>query len=70
MDSLFFMKKNSACENTKALTKSPGLFVPEAGIEPARVLPHWFLRPTRLPVPPLGLLSPCVTSSPDASVGT
>lgn len=28
--------------------------VPEAGIEPARVLPHRFLRPTRLPIPPLG----------------
>ena len=23
--------------------------VPKAGIEPARVLPHWFLRPARLP---------------------
>ena len=32
------------------------LFVPEAGVEPARVLPHWFLRPARLPIPPLGLL--------------
>ena len=29
--------------------------VPKAGIEPARVLPHWFLRPTRLPIPPLRL---------------
>ena len=27
-------------------------FVPRAGIEPARVLPHRFLRPTRLPIPP------------------
>ena len=27
--------------------------VPKAGIEPARVLPHRFLRPTRLPIPPL-----------------
>ena len=26
--------------------------VPRAGIEPARVLPHRFLRPTRLPIPP------------------
>ena len=31
------------------------LGVPKAGIEPARVLPHWFLRPTRLPIPPLRL---------------
>ena len=29
-----------------------GLVVPRAGIEPARVLPHRFLRPTRLPIPP------------------
>ena len=28
--------------------------VPEAGIEPARHCCHWFLRPTRLPIPPLG----------------
>ena len=33
-----------------------GVFVPGAGIEPARVLPHWFLRPTRLPIPPSGLV--------------
>ena len=31
------------------------LMVPGAGIEPARVLPHWCLRPTRLPIPPSGL---------------
>ena len=30
--------------------------VPGAGIEPARVLPHWCLRPTRLPIPPSGLV--------------
>jgi hypothetical protein len=30
--------------------------VPGAGIEPARELPHWFLRPTRLPIPPSGHL--------------
>ena len=30
-----------------------GYLVPKAGIEPARVLPHRFLRPTRLPIPPL-----------------
>ena len=30
-------------------------FVPRAGVEPARVLPHWCLRPTRLPIPPSGL---------------
>lgn len=28
--------------------------VPRAGLEPARVLPHRFLRPTRLPIPPSG----------------
>ena len=26
--------------------------VPRAGIEPARYHYHWFLRPTRLPIPP------------------
>ena len=31
-----------------------GVFVPGAGIEPARDCSHWFLRPTRLPVPPSG----------------
>ena len=31
--------------------------VPEAGIEPARYCYHWCLRPTRLPIPPPGLLS-------------
>ena len=31
-----------------------GLYVPEAGIEPARAHAHRFLRPTRLPIPPLG----------------
>ncbi len=30
--------------------------VPRAGVEPARVLPHWCLRPTRLPIPPPGLV--------------
>ena len=30
--------------------------VPGAGIEPARDCSHWFLRPTRLPVPPSGLI--------------
>lgn len=29
------------------------LFVQEAGVEPARVLPHWILSPARLPIPPL-----------------
>lgn len=28
---------------------SAGTLVPKAGFEPARVLPHWFLRPARLP---------------------
>jgi hypothetical protein len=36
--------------------------VPGAGIEPARVLPHWFLRPTRLPVPPSGQMQLTVSS--------
>lgn len=30
--------------------------VPGAGIEPARDCSHWFLRPTRLPIPPSGLV--------------
>ena len=33
--------------------------VPRAGVEPARVLPHWCLRPTRLPIPPSGRQSGC-----------
>ena len=28
--------------------------VPRAGVEPAQVLPHWCLRPARLPIPPSG----------------
>ena len=36
-----------------------GYLVPKAGIEPARVLPHRFLRPTRLPIPPLRHGSAC-----------
>lgn len=31
---------------------NPTASVPWAGVEPARVLPHWCLRPTRLPIPP------------------
>ena len=31
------------------------LFVPEAGIEPARPCGHRILNPARLPIPPLGL---------------
>ena len=30
--------------------------VPRAGIEPARTFIHWCLRPTRLPIPPSGLV--------------
>jgi hypothetical protein len=39
-------------QKKRVLLKHP--FVPGAGIEPARVLPHWFLRPARLPIPPSG----------------
>ena len=42
-------------QNKKALAKQ-GLSVPGAGIEPARDYSHWFLRPTRLPIPPSGRL--------------
>src|SRR3546814_860538 len=38
----------------KAPAISAEAFVPRAGLEPARVLPHWCLRPTRLPIPPPG----------------
>ena len=31
--------------------------VPGAGVEPARHCCHWCLRPTRLPIPPSGLIS-------------
>ena len=37
--------------------------VPRAGVEPARVLPHWCLRPARLPIPPSGLESGCKGSA-------
>ena len=30
--------------------------VRERGLEPPRVLPHWLLRPARLPIPPLAQL--------------
>ena len=33
---------------------APLFSVPRAGIEPARMLLHWCLRPTRLPIPPPG----------------
>src|SRR5688572_16994115 len=31
-----------------------GLMVPRRGLEPPRVLPHWHLKPARLPIPPPG----------------
>jgi hypothetical protein len=34
---------------------SISVFVPGAGIEPARPNGHWILSPTRLPIPPPGL---------------
>ena len=49
--------KNKNPLKTRLLTGD--FLVPEAGIEPALVLPHWFLRPARLPIPPLGLYSGC-----------
>lgn len=42
----FQLKKKAELESSA--------FVPRAGVEPARVLPHWCLRPTRLPIPPPG----------------
>ena len=33
-----------------------GSVVPGAGVEPAHPFGHWCLRPTRLPIPPSGLL--------------
>lgn len=41
-------KKNGEASNSADSSVS----VPWAGVEPARVLPHWCLRPTRLPIPP------------------
>ena len=40
-------KKGESCDSPTS--------VPRAGVEPARVLPHWCLRPARLPIPPSGL---------------
>ena len=34
----------------------PLLQVPGAGVEPAQPRGHWCLRPTRLPIPPSGLM--------------
>ncbi len=45
-------------EIKKAKSQCLRFVVPGAGIEPARELPHWFLRPTRLPIPPSGLNRP------------
>ena len=38
----------------KLILHENSALVPRAGVEPARVLPHWCLRPTRLPIPPPG----------------
>ncbi len=43
-------KKKFPAENSEESDSVPG-----AGIEPARTCIHWFLRPTRLPIPPSGL---------------
>ena len=37
------------------LSKKARSDVPGTGIEPVRMLLHWCLRPTRLPIPPPGL---------------
>ena len=43
--------------------------VPEVGVEPTRPKGHRFLRPTRIPIPPLGhLLYPRRDSNPHATV--
>ena len=42
-------KKRFPAENKEESDSVPG-----AGIEPARTFVHWFLRPTRLPIPPSG----------------
>ncbi len=41
----------------KATIRLLFLFVPRAGVEPARTCVHWCLRPARLPIPPPGLLN-------------
>ena len=49
-------KKEKSSENSEDFNSVPG-----AGIEPAQVLPHWCLRPARLPIPPSGhQLSDCL----------
>ena len=42
-------KKEKSPDNSEDFSSVPG-----AGIEPAQVLPHWCLRPARLPIPPSG----------------
>ena len=45
-------RKRVKCLIYKHLTL---FLVPRAGVEPARMLLHWCLRPARLPIPPSGL---------------
>ena len=49
--------KKSKRGNCLIVKQLPLLQVPGAGVEPARHCCHWCLRPTRLPIPPSGLIS-------------
>lgn len=49
----------SAVGNPIIMKKDPmsnieSFFVPRTGVEPTRVLPHWLLKPARLPISPSG----------------
>ena len=59
---LIYQEANELRGNKKKESEKSDDFpnsVPRAGVEPARVLPHWCLRPTRLPIPPSGRVSGC-----------
>ena len=52
----FFFNLSTIKKSCKSLTCRTLFFVvPGAGVEPARILLHWCLRPARLPIPPSGL---------------
>ena len=58
--------KKSKRGNYLIVKQLPLLQVPGAGVEPAQPCGHWCLRPTRLPIPPSGLM--CAGEHWDAKI--
>lgn len=52
----FFLPVSYKLEKAPIMNTLRISIVPRAGIEPARTFVHWCLRPTRLPIPPSGLI--------------